>query len=706
MGVKVSIGGVDREVFDYSIQEDSTPLSPADSSGGVGTMSFSFPRVTDPHLLVDEDVTITDTDRGGSKGRVDSASRSDVGDSVQVDAFSRLGELNIYNVQAQPFTGDLAGAFRYYLGLAAVSKDIVVDPSIAGRAVVFPGWYGELWFNLKQLAAAQSCEIALVSNIIHLRPIRARDAMQNKSIRRGASMGGGSKALGVEVYQYETTSITNQLVYPPFGWTNETPVISVGAGEYIDYNLDLSASVSSIEQPAYRTFVSQAHFTSSVYTVCGDDGVAIAEDVWDRGGGRLSVSINDDTTSLTVHVQAPFDVVDGEGKPISTFSIALGSLQTENRYSTLRIRGTGVAYRKSSVTLPTGLTPRDTSTEIGVTIDNPFITSAQAMYAAGTRAARQFKGDSWTLNGEVTAVNKRGESGDISYPDYAYVKSQYVPRTYGEVKSLEGFAPHTNYITNPQFDEGTSGYANRPGMNLSIDQQQGQLMLKTSGTPTVGISPFVSTVDWLTDVRKGDTLYFEVYMYGGPTYDGTEGRLWCFLADNLSTPPNARRFGANGVGVVTADQVKAGVLISGTYTVATTATDVGWAPAVHFTNSSQPGWVSNFVVRNLTREGELADATYGQVQAKWYAVTEDSFDNQVYGNVNGARVWDERSRRWYRVRSSTITRASIQFEATGDLTHGDAKKFYGAKTYGTVQGVFANRTYRQQDRLGLFDGNA
>src|SRR5690606_34737112 len=84
-----------------------------------------------------------------------------------------------------------------------------------------------------------------------------------------------------------------------------------------------------------------------------------------------------------------------------------------------------------------------------------------------------------------------------------------------------------------------------------------------------------------------------------------------------------------------------------------------------------PLYISDMSIRNLTREGTSVAPTYGQVKAKWFATLQDTFDNQVFGNVNGARVWDERSRRWYRVRSATVTPGRITFDATGDNTYRD-----------------------------------
>ena len=545
MGFRLLIDGRDYEAQDFNVQEAATPLAAGDSSGSVGTLSFSIPQ-PDPDVapnhpinlyganyLLDRHVRLDDTRKGFSLGRISSVQRSLSSGLIQVNALSRLGELNVYNVQANPFVGTLNDAFEYYLSLANVTFDFATDPSVATTPVVFPGWGGELWFHMKQMAAAVDCDISLVSGIILLRPIRARVATRGRDLDRNFQSGGGTLAQGIEVFQYNNTPITNQLVYPPGGWSEEVATINVNAGETVEQVLELSASVTTIQQPAMQTFVSREYNSSSVFTVVGDDGLPISPSQWTSFGGSLSVAINPDTTSLTITITAPSGIPNKDGNEIGVYGIALSSEESTGRYSTLRIIGTGVAFDKQSVIVPTGITPAETATEIGVTIDNPFLSEADDVYRAGLRAVRGFNGTAMNISGTVVAINQLGDSGEL------------VLKTYNEVQD---------------------------------------------------------------------------------TYPGL------------------------------------------TYTV----------------------------VQTLN-----AGKSYLEVQEAFNTGSDELFENQVFGNVNGARIWDKYSARWYRIRSGTMLPGNIQFEAEDDLMHADVQEHLQGLTYATVQTRYTGFTYREIDLRGL-----
>ena len=545
MGFKLTLNGNTYEPTDFSVQEDSTPLAAGDSSGQVGTITFSIPQpdpdvqpnhpinVYGPNILVDQAVRLADTRKGFTLGTVTKVQKNRRSGLIQVTARSRLGDLNVFNVQADPFVGSLDDAFEYYLSLANITTDFFVDPVIATTPVVFPGWNGELWYNLKQMTAALDCDISLVSGIILLRRIRARTATRGRDLERLFDVGGGTLAQFIEVYQYNNRPITNELVYPPGGWSEDVTTINVNAGETITEDLELSASVVSIQQPTMQTFVSRDHNSSSVFTVVGDDGLPIDPTAWADHGGSLTVTINPDTTSLSVRITAPTGLPNKNGQEIGVYGISLSSDESTGRYSTLRILGTGVAFNKQSRLVPTGITPSESATEIGVTIDNPFLSTSDEVNRAGARAVRAYNGSAMRISGTVVAINRLGDDGALTLRTYDFVQNLYSGLTYGDVQTL------------------------------------------------------------------------------------------------------------------------------------------------------------------------LSGKTYLEVQNELNAGLENEFENQVFGNVAGARIWDEMSKRWYRIRSATPVAASISFTAEDDLIHSDIEGFYTGLTYDDVQNTNAGLTYRQVDLKGM-----
>lgn len=558
MGFRVDIDGLKIEVEDYSVGEASSPLAAGDSSGAVGTFSVTLPvpdeyvtispgtpatpwrtiREVGAQILVDKTVRIEDSRKGFTLGTIKESSESQDGGTIQITGTSRLGSLNVYGIQAQPFVGTLRNAFTYYLGLADVTTDLFVDDEIGDRPVVFPGWTGELWYYLKLMAAAQDCDISLVSGIILLRAIRKRIATNDRDTARTVNAGSNTLAESVEVYQYNNRSITNELVYPPGGWDPSVQVLTVNAGETTTYTLELSASVSSIQTPVMQTFVGSSYNSSSVYTIVADDGLAVDPGLWVARGGSFSVTIADDTTHLSVELTGAVGIPTSTGSEAQNFSVALGADTTGNRYSTLRIVGSGVGYNKEKKRIRTGVPASRTATEVGVTIDNPFISTVNDLYRAGTRAAKRFAGASMSLTGAVIGINRRGDSGVVSYPTYEQVQTSLGAVTYG----------------------------------------------------------------------GSETFY-------------------------------------SGLGLI----------------------------------------------------------SYEDVRQYWFELFRDDDSDQVFGNAQGARIFDRRSRRWYRIREASLTPGGISISsADDDLNNGDIEGLYSDLTYGGVQSLLDAFTYREAEIAGMW----
>ncbi|MEV5068948.1 hypothetical protein MRBLMI12_000505 [Microbacterium sp. LMI12-1-1.1] len=543
MGVLTRIAGLDwtPEPQRYSVTEASTPLAVSDSSGAVSSFDVTIPTggTLTPWLTArGRAIELHDTRKGYIFGTIDNASFSDDNGLVTLSCISHLGALNLYNIQAAPYSGTLQGAFAYYLSLAGITSGFTVEDSIQDTPVHVVGWFGELWTNLKSLAAAFRAEISLVSGIIVLRPIRQREAIRGRDTQRGKALPGSPIAQFVTVYHYDTKPIVDEPIYPVGGWNEDVEVISVNAGETIEQVLELGASVYEVQQPVFQETIAPEFNQASVYNVVGNDGRPVTEAAWVGAGGSLNVFINEDTMSVTLRVTGPTGLPSNDGKELASFAIAMASDSGSSRYSSLRLVGSGVSFTKTPYQFATGIPAERASKEEGTTIDNPFLTTLNDVYNAGARAAREYAGRKFTLSGTVTAINQIGDRGSIGLPTYAEVKSQFAGKTYAQVK---------------------------------------------------------------------------------------------------------------------ADAINAG-------------------------------------------------KTYADGRNYWRDLRRDQYENQAWGNIGGARVWDATTRRYYRIRSGTSMRESIQLQAEDDLAYGDVKQAYAGLTYAQVKDRLAGATYGDVAVLGIVDG--
>lgn len=713
MGIKLEIGGKSYEVTDYGTSEDSTPLSVGDSSGGIGSIDFSIRNVRNPFLLQGKDFRLTDSRRGSTRGQINSVEPVRGTDLTRISCYSRLDKLNVYNVQAQPFRGTLEEAFLYYLKLANVTTDIWVDEEIRSKPVVFPGWFGELWFNFKNLAAAHNCEIALVGDVILMRKLRTRDAHRGRLIDSSVSFGGGSTALNVEVYRYDTRWTDNDLIYPPDRTGEGLSVISAGAGEETEYTLDLSetASIATLKPLEYQRNIGKTAFGStSMYSVCTDDGTQLSEAAFLRNGGSIEAIINEDTTSVTIKFRAPTGLVNKDGEPVSTYTIGRGDGTTSNRYSTLRLWGSGAIYTKDLLRTPTGLTPAETSTEVGVTIDNPFLTDANDQFNAASRLAASFRGESFSLRGTTTRVNPRyDDESSKNYAKYSDVQAAYAGMTYSEVVTYITGSTPVNYAAGlvPIVPDAWKVYP-AGGGELSVDRFQGTLGTKI--TPVTLADPGIwgdrtgVTTPGGVDVAVGDVLQMDfTYTVLDFGTNDSFARIR-FGAEYYPDPTSEPAVNPVGYFVTSPEYRDAiGKFVTVTRTVASTTAGL-FRPRINIFEGANI-LVSDISVRNTSAEARSATPlTYGDEFYKWDSKYRDEFALQVFGNANGARVWDEFSNRYYRIRSANVGTDTISYDADNDLMYSDFNDLRAGKTYGVVKSAIGVGSYRDVEREGLYLG--
>lgn len=399
----------------YSVVEDSTPVDPADTTGGFGQISTTLYDKEATPTLLGKPLDLSDGQQGETTGVVRGLSGNGLSASVTAD--SRLA-LTAVTRQAQPFVGTLGGALRYYLSLCGITTGIVIHSALETLPVRLLGWNAVVYDQLKRLAPVHRFEMSLVSNNVVFRPVRGRVAVNYRNTAPPTwTLDETNLAQAVEGYSYGIRSATD-LAYPPGGWSEEVTVYIVEAGQTVELDLPLEASLSSITQPTCVSFVDRNHRSSSVYAVAGNDGIPIQPAQWVAGGGSVKVAIGEDTRSLKVTIKAASET------RYAPYRIAVSSGPSD-WYSSLRIRGTGVFFDKKKMTLPACQDADRAPQAIGVTVDNEFFETEESLFHALMWSAARYSSARQTISVTSKGIHRRGESGSERYPTIGDVEARF-----------------------------------------------------------------------------------------------------------------------------------------------------------------------------------------------------------------------------------------------------------------------------------------
>lgn len=405
MAVEVTIGtGLpDSNLSGFTVTEASTPTDPSDTTGEIGHFGFGMPA-HDEDSFYGKTATLT-TDDGTVSGVITDAPTDRV--DVTVSADTKLARLNVPR-QVKPYIGTLGGAFTYYGNLVGLT--IITDSAVSGRAVAIPGWFGNVWTELKTLCAIQKVELAGTPAGATVRPLRGKTLTLDANSGQGWTTA-AQLAQTVEAYCYNTVSKTNTLVYPPgtfneetqsttpAGWTSDVQILQVPAYDTVTFDVPIAASLTSVQQPVCKKTVGAKDDTASVYTVMGKDGVMTLDPaVWTARGGKVVVTIGEDSQTLTIAVSSGSNEAS-----LAPFRIAMSS---GTDYSSLRIVGSGVFMSKEKISAPTGVPASMTSTEVGVTIDTKLIGTREQAYDALAGAAARFASEFRTYKANSVDVGQ------------------------------------------------------------------------------------------------------------------------------------------------------------------------------------------------------------------------------------------------------------------------------------------------------------
>lgn len=544
MGTRVTVvsTGQTFEPLDISQTEDVFSSDISTPSGGIPLITITLPPHLDFLSLVNEAVKVESSTLGSTSGVLTEISVNNA-DAPTCTLNTKLNPL-VRLARAKPFVGKLQDLVAYYFKLGGMVSGFQFHKDMPNPTVNAQGWEDTIWTRLVKLQTVYRFEIALVSDYIEIRPWRTRVADIGHIQSTTYNYSSLPISRTIEADYFTNRHITNALVYPVDGVKEDAVTITADAREVVEVEIPVSASLSSIKAPQFRDNISRDYRgPDSVYTVIDKNGWIVRASDWNRHGGKLTARIGPDSKSIIVTFvgmnlssRAPYRVAFA---PLEQVTEDDGSKVTKpNRdlaFDSLYIIGSGVGFKKTTVTIQTGARPEDIVEEVGAQISEPEISSISQLYNAVFPILCEAGGGKIRLSGTIARINQRGETGELSGIPYETVESLHDGMTYGMME----------------------------------------------------------------------------------------------------------------------DDIHAG-------------------------------------------------RDYGQVESYYNQHLVFEFDNQAFGNAAGARLFDPKTRRWYRVISATINPTNISFEAEDDLLYGDVEDWLDGKTYGYVEDqLWAGLTYRQLELRGL-----
>lgn len=427
-GADVKIGGENYyNVGGYSVVEDATPLDPSDLTGGFGQITVALPDRIAVRRTMGKELSLTD----GSLGQIVGTVRNLKGDlsAGEVVANSRLGQLAVERT-IQPFVGLLGDALEYYLSLCGITTGIVVEPTVASVSVKLPGGRFFVYDQIEKLGAAYGFETSLVSSNVVFRRPQQRVAAAYRDASTDWSLSQDQFAQTVQGYYYNTSAGT-QIAYPVHGEVDEVSPYQVDSGSVREDEIRLDASLSSVEQPVAVGSVSRYDTSLSVYTVVDNADQIVSPAQWVGNGGRVEVTIGEDTRTLKIKIVAASLPARGP------FRIAM-PLGENEYFSSLRIRGTGVFWQQELMTLyihdDVDLAPD----EVGTLVDSEYMETADQLYHRLLRTAARYGTDRQTIRVTSGGVNRLGDSGSAEYPTIGDVELMFPGATIGSIATELG----------------------------------------------------------------------------------------------------------------------------------------------------------------------------------------------------------------------------------------------------------------------------
>ena len=275
-----------------------------------------------------------------------------------------------------------------------------------------------MWEYLQQACSAYHKEISVVNDVVTVRNIGEREiditnVAGAPTIAPNIILSGRS----VEVVYSNAYNVDNEELYNAYKDNNR--VITVKASETITTTVEISGTPTVVQVPQ-RSVNPPAQINE--YCITWSNGSQVPEELWEKRGGKLIVSLNPDVpNALDITLVGPSSDLETDGYP-GPYKLAYTAAGTD--YAALSVIGSGVRTRPQTLKLITGADPTKTAQDVAKTVNNYFIATEIQAYDRGIWASGEASGPRVVLSGSIP-VNTAMQFGLIAGSRIRYRDSIY-----------------------------------------------------------------------------------------------------------------------------------------------------------------------------------------------------------------------------------------------------------------------------------------
>lgn len=402
MAISTDLPEIRGNIETYEISAAVSTLDPTNLKGSTGSVSFTTAPFSNPFFIRNRQFTLTDSQMGSVVGRISEINYDKSG--VSITAETSLQRLNA-TITFPSIKDSFQGCMNQVLALANFS---CTGLSTSGTTV-FPGWTGTFLDYLKHFCIVYDLEYYVSSSaptVIVFRPIRSLSINGTFSgISYSLNDQTLAKNVQVDWFEYDLDNIFSNQEFTPAYVSQEPQILTVDPGATAEYDIQVNAWPSTLQQPTALDYVGPAERTSSAYCVAGSDGLPIMASQWTAQGGSVTVSVSaNDPTIIHVVIRAPMAQslpgTDGTDR-YGPYSIAATAVDDNAFYNSLHIVGNGVRFKPRTLLCPTGAVSSVTLEEVGAVVSNPFVNSLTAAYKVGVKAAQIYAGPTHTMSADL-----------------------------------------------------------------------------------------------------------------------------------------------------------------------------------------------------------------------------------------------------------------------------------------------------------------